>query len=112
MDEIASQDLRITDIPDPVDFQGILRFAHTYDGYQNFAGSAECGDFANKFSNQYHENKTLPEDLTDLRTCLFYEARRLRFVTMGGDESREIKDYMAALVTKIRDIVASRETSS
>lgn len=112
MDEIANQDLKLSDIPEPTNFGEVLVFAHTYDGYGHFADSSECGDFANKFSRQYYENKVLPEELTGLRICLFYEARRLRFITLGEDASSEMKDYMAALVKKIRDVVASGKTTS
>ncbi len=48
MDEIPNDQLQLTDIPaDDADLDDLIRFAHTFNGYDAFGGFDACADIAN-----------------------------------------------------------------
>jgi hypothetical protein len=55
-------------------------FAMTYDGYgsngDEATGFQNCVTIANLAAEKWLEQGQLPDTLHDLRTCLFFEARR------------------------------------
>ncbi len=95
MDEIPNDQLRLADIPaDDADLDDLIRFAHTFNGYDAFGGFHACADIANAGDHS---------SLSHLRACLFFEARRWRH--FGDDPSPESLAYWHELVGKIRACV-------
>lgn len=76
-----------------------MSFALTYNGYgrHEFEG---CAQIANEAVAQYKSVGELPRSLDALRTCLFFEQRRLRFSDDGG----EFSPYLAALLGEIERV--------
>ena len=89
---ISNEDLRLCDVP-PVDasIDALFVFALTFNGYAN-GGFDACAEIANQ---QLHGN------LTELRTCLFFEQRRYRH--FDEDPGPEAQAYLRLLITKIRE---------
>ena len=81
----------------PERWYSYFEFAHGFDGYLAFPDN--LGEIANKVSSDWYENQILPEDPQVLRSCLFYEARRSRFVDGFPQESD--MGYLDALFEKI-----------
>jgi hypothetical protein len=77
-------------------------FAMTYDGYgsngDEATGFQNCATVANLAAEKWLERRLLPDTLHDLRTCLFFEARRHHW------SSPISVDYEAALVRRIREV--------
>ena len=73
-------------------------FAHDFDGYAAYPDN--LGELANQAIKDWHEQHVLSDNLNLLRSCLFYEARRSRFI--GGYPSEADMDYIDALVDKIK----------
>ena len=94
MKELANQQLIPERIPDP---DGALweweRFAHTINGYNVMGGFERCADLANSGT---------PSTLTELRCCLFFEARRERH--SGGMFTNEelIQELLWAIRKKVK----------
>ena len=102
--EIASEDLGESDVPLPhAGWQQIGRFALSFNGYEWWGSFQRCAEFANLAAETYRESGGLPESLTDLRTCLFFEQRRWRHFGLDPDE--EAMNYIGALVEEIRNRV-------
>lgn len=81
----------------------ISHFALSYDGYAlngDRDGTSNCARLANTALNTWHHSGTLPESLHDLRSCLFFEQRRLHF----GSDGHETIEYMLKLVQRIREV--------
>lgn len=98
MDEIPNDQLHLTDIPaDDADLDDLIRFAHTFNGYDAFGGFDACADIANAGDHS---------SLSHLRACLFFEARRWRH--FGEDPGPESLAYWHELVRKIRTCVEER----
>ena len=74
-------------------------FAHEFDGYSAYPDN--LGELANQAIKNWNEHQVLSNDLKLLRSCLFYEARRARFVEVYPGEAE--MGYLDALVLKIRD---------
>jgi hypothetical protein len=64
-----------------------------------------CADIANRYLKVYGQHGTLPQTLTELRTCVFFEQRRWRHLDAEPDPGD--KAYIAALLGAIRVKVAS-----
>ena len=75
-----------------------FRFAHEFDGYAAYPDN--LGELANGAVKDWHLNQALPDNLLLLRSCLFYEARRSRFIE--GYPSEKDMSYLDALVDKIK----------
>lgn len=80
----------------------IHNFAITYDGYANngdeSTGFQNCATIANLAAQKWLEQRLLPDTLHDLRTCLFFEARRHHWGSLTS------VDYEIALVRRIREV--------
>ena len=107
MNEITNADLTGKDIPPKKASWGvILRFAHSFNGYQYWGSFEKCAEIGNNSASLYREKKLLPSTLTELRTSLFYEARRWRH--SGADPNQRAMDYIHALIEEIRKRVRTR----
>lgn len=77
-------------------------FAMTYDAYANngdeATGFQNCAALANRAVEKWLEQRLLPDTLHELRTCLFFEARRHHW------NSPMSVDYEVALVRRIREV--------
>lgn len=90
---IPNEQLELERIPDPkADLCGWERFAHTINGYEVMGGFEPCADLANRGT---------PTTLTELRCCLFFEARRERH--SGGMSTNE--EWISELLRAIRQKV-------
>ena len=90
---IPNEKLLLERIPDPE--AGLCRwerFAHTINGYEVMGGFEACADLANRGT---------PTTLTELRCCLFFEARRERH--SGGMPSNVewIRELLRAIRKKV-----------
>ena len=80
-------------IPDPeAKLWGWEGFAHTINGYEVMGGFDHCADLANRGT---------PTTLTELRCCLFFEARRK--LHSGGMSTNEewIRELLRAIKVKV-----------
>jgi len=76
-DQIPNQGLTEQDLPPPdAEWWQIWEFALTFDGYDHWGSFDEAADIGNRGAAAYAEYQDLPESLTELRTCLFFEQRR------------------------------------
>lgn len=92
MTTIRSEDLRLTDIPSgTAAMRDLSAFAYTFDGYAHWGSFDRCADIANSRNH---------ESLDNLRTCLFFEARRWHHYAEDPDLEAEL--YWRDLVTQIR----------
>ena len=90
---ISNEDLLVERIPDPeAELWGLERFAHSINGYDVMGGFEACADLANRGT---------PTTLTELRCCLFFEARRERH--SGGMFTNEelIRELLRAIRQKV-----------
>ncbi len=76
-------------------------FAHEFDGYGAFP--EDLAERANAAAQTWVETHTLSDDLDLLRGCLFYEARRSRFIE--GYPSEADMAYIDPLVAKIKSLL-------
>lgn len=76
----------------------IIRFAMTFDGYEEHGSFERCAEIA---------NARRADTLSDLRTCLFFEVRRWRHFGDGPVASEQV--YVRELVERIRERVAAGE---
>lgn len=83
-------------------FETIVRFAYTFDGYAHY-GMERCAELANKALSAYYHFEVLPSDLTELRACLFFEARRWTLYQSAPDTKATI--YIFALIDQIKALV-------
>jgi len=100
---IPNEDLQMTDIPDDVsDWGKFIEFALTFNGYEAAGSLQKCVEIG-----KAHNDKTL----TDLRTCLFYEARKNYWTGGYGpnvyDPDEETARYINETLEKIRKRVDS-----
>ena len=94
---IPNAKLNLAQIPSP---EGDLSewdcFAHTINGYEVMGGFEACADLA---------NRRTATTLTELRCCLFFEARRERH--SGGMSTNEV--WIRELLRAIRQKVEAGE---
>jgi hypothetical protein len=96
---LRNRDLRSSRLPTIADgLQALMDFAHTFDGYGYWGDVGKCADIAN---SKRHNT------LTELRTCLFFEARRQRHG--GTSPTAEELAYMYDLVEQVRARVSLSE---
>ncbi len=99
---IANADLSPQDIPAPdADWKTVGLFALTFDGFDHWGSVKACGEVANAAMVAFVERRALPDSLTELRTCLFFEQRRYHH--MGGTPDGVHMEYVRALVEAIRE---------
>ena len=108
MNNIPNSQLIENDIPSRrASWKNIQPFALTFDGYKHWGTFKKCREVADYGLSLYRKQEPLVQSLTDLRTCLFFEARRWKH--LGKDPSRKAMAYIHALVDAIRVRVLARE---
>ena len=106
---IPNTALRLKDLPvAPVGVDDLFGVAGTFFGYAIWGGFHPCALVANEVAEGWGERKRLPESLTLLRTALFFESRREKFVDYGGfgddpDGYEEHHASMRILLEAIRE---------
>jgi hypothetical protein len=96
LDTTPDEPIRLETVPPPeADWEAIWRFADTFNGYKYWGSFKRCAEIAND-----HRDSTL----TELRTCLFFEARR--FQHFGDEPDGDEEHYIRELLAKIREKVA------
>jgi hypothetical protein len=86
---IPNASLALKQLPDaPVAVDELFAFAATFFGYVVWGGFEPCALVANEVQERSARTERLPTSLTVLRTALFFESRRERFVDYGclGDD--------------------------
>jgi len=92
LDHVPNEELTIGQAPDEASSLGaILEFALSYNAYEVHGSSHAAAQIANRRASR---------TLDDLRTCLFFEARRWRH--FGEDPDAEAERYIRGIVRKIR----------
>ena len=108
MDKIPNSQLLEGDVPTRrAAWIKIVPFAQSFNGYQYWGSVQKCREVANKGVELYKGNKDLSQSLTDLRTCLFFEARRWKHLEKIPTPSG--LKYIRALVEAIRMRVQTKE---
>lgn len=98
---VPHRSLTRDDVPDPrAEFDEVVRFAYGFDGYARF-GVQGCGDLANRTLAAYLRDRRLPDDLDELRGCLFFEARR--WVVLQREPDTRARLYVGALLEHLGD---------
>ena len=96
------------DIPSSgASWRKILPFALTFNGYEHWGTFEKCREIAKQGISLYRSKQGLSQSLTDLRTCLFFEARRWHHFEKKPTESG--MEYIYALLEAIRLRVLARE---
>jgi hypothetical protein len=96
---IPNGQLTLADLPPAdADWGAILPFAHSFDGYTAWGSFEACAEIANA---RRHDS------LAELRTCLFFEARRWRH--FGHDPDAEAMAYIRGVLEAIRARVTAAE---
>ena len=92
------------EVPDPESpMHEIMRFALSFDGYTlngDVDSTNKCAELANAAEYAWHQSGELPSTLHELRSCLYFENRRIHF---GGD-GPDTYVYMRFLVARIREL--------
>jgi hypothetical protein len=108
MDKIPNSQLIADDIPSRrAHWKKVLPFAMTFNGYTHWGSFKKCREVADHGVKRFRGEKELNQSLTDLRTCLFFEARRWRHYEK--DPSKKGMLYIHALVEAIRLRVVAKE---
>ena len=108
MDKIPNTQLIEGDIPSQrAGWNKIEPFAFTFNGYDQWGSFKKCREVAQLGVNRYRNHQDLDQSLTDLRTCLFFEARRWKH--FDKKPSKDGMDYIHALVDAIRLRVHAKE---
>lgn len=108
MHELTNSELTEKAIPTfNADWNTIGRFALTFNGYAHWGSMEKCVEVAKQWERLWQEQATLPDTLTNLRTCLFFEQRSWRH--MGYVPSEQAMVYIHALVEMIHLRVAAGE---
>ena len=108
MTKIPNSQLIEKDIPsNRATWKKILPFALTFDGYEHWGNFDKCREIAKAGIATYRDKQPFSQSLTDLRTCLFYEARRWRH--LEKDPNKSGMDYIHALLDAIRVRVLAHE---
>ena len=96
---ISNAALKLSDLPEPnADWDVINQFAHTIKGYEIHGSFEVCAEIANQ-----HRHETL----TDLRTCLFFEARRSRHC--GYDPDPTEMEYIHQIIEQMRTKLVAKQ---
>jgi hypothetical protein len=102
--ELSNADLRTSHLPPPdAGWHEIGRFALSFNGYEKWGSFGKCAEIGNQCAEAFRRSGAVPDSLTELRTCLFFEQRRLRHY--GFDPDEEAMVYIGALVEGIRERV-------
>jgi hypothetical protein len=90
-------------------WKNILLFAHTFNGYKHWGSVSKCREVARRGIILHKSKQALVQSLTDLRTCLFYEARRWNHLEKNPNKAG--LGYVHALVEAIRVRVQAKDFS-
>ncbi|HEX7620475.1 MAG TPA: hypothetical protein VF359_04685 [Anaerolineales bacterium] len=85
----------------------ILPFAQSFNGYEYWGSVQKCREVAKEGVALHKGNKDLSQSLSELRTCLFFEARRWKHLEKKPTKSG--LEYVHALVEAIRMRVRTKE---
>jgi hypothetical protein len=108
MNKIPNSQLVEKDIPSRrASWKNIQLFAFTFNGYEQWGSFKKCREIARQGIDLYQSKQELSQSLTDLRTCLFYEARRWHH--FEKIPSKKGLEYVHALVEAIRARVVAKE---
>lgn len=94
-------------------FPDICEFALTFNGYAAMAGFGPAAKLANSANALWHETGQLPDDLIELRTCLYFEQRRKHHLEQWPSSfpaEGEWMRYVRALVEAVRAKVVESES--
>ena len=115
--QITNADLTESDLPlftNKWD-QPLMKFAMSFDGYcfMESPTTQRLGSFANQAMRTYEKENSLPQSLSELRACLFFEGRRWHHLGSAtgayeafdkdGRAMRYIHALLEAIARKIRD---------
>jgi len=104
-EHVPNDALRLDAVPvDDAPWREISGFAFTFHAYDHWPGPPPLATLANGASRTFRERGTVPDTLTALRACLFFEHRRK--VHTGEDPNMP---YVHAIVRAIRDKVSRGE---
>jgi len=87
----------------------IARFALTYHAYDHYSCTSAVGELANAAGTAYAADGTLPDTLTEPRTCLFFEQRRYHH--FGWSPEGQDMAYIRRLIEESRRKVTALEMS-
>lgn len=105
VEAIANDALRKRHLPKPrAPFTEIVAFAGTYDAYE-LHGRARSSRLANAAVSAYAAREALPDNLDDLRTCLYFEAQR--WILWRQEPNNEAHAYIWALIDAIGERIPS-----
>jgi hypothetical protein len=93
--EVHNTELSVGDIPSfKESWPRIEPFAYTFDGFRYWGSIERCAEEAEK----------TPSTLTQLRTCLFFEAKRWKHLKSEPDEPamRRIRALVFAIGEKVK----------
>ena len=108
MNKIPNSQLIEKDIPSSkATWKKIQPFALTFNGYEHWGTFKKCREVAQQGVTQYKSKQQLTLSLTDLRTCLFFEA--MRWKHFEKEPSKRGLEYVHALSEAIRARVQARE---
>jgi hypothetical protein len=85
------------------DLDAVNAFALSFDGYAHWG--ERCGPRAEKAARVFRAAGRVPDDLSSLRACLFYEQGRLHWTEAPPDE--EWFAWIQALLDAIRAAAGS-----
>ena len=124
--EIPNAALTELDLPLANDkwYGPLFQFAMSFDGYRfiaskpssdNTTALQRLGAFANDAMRTYEQRKLLPQSLSELRACLFFEGRRWHHIgsAAGGyeafDKGGRAMNYVHALLEAITHKIRCEE---
>jgi hypothetical protein len=81
----------------------IVRFAHSYYGYDRAGGFGPLAEKANLAVERWHQAGVLPDGLNGCRSALFFEVRRQRFVGGLEDDPSQVQ-YLRSLTRRIHEL--------
>jgi len=88
-------------------WKNIIPFAQSFNGYEHWGTVQKCREVAKQGVALHKAKQDLTQSLTDLRTCLFFEARRWKRLNKNPSKAGLL--YVHALVEAIRVRVRARE---
>lgn len=98
---ISNEDLSLDDIPSgAIGDEALGYFAQSFDGPAIW-GRQRGGQMANGWREHWEASRQLPDTLTELRGCLFFEQRRRNAMSPEIDD--EQLEYEGALLARLRD---------
>jgi hypothetical protein len=97
--EIPNAELASRDVPASArDLDAVTAFALSFDGYAHWG--ERCSSRAERAAAAFRKSGVLPDNLSALRACLFYEQGRLRWTE--GEPDEEWTAWIQALLDAVR----------